>query len=98
MNDSEDLNVLQIIRRGNINLARVWLQATFLVADIPDDLLLVECTLTKIEMAGASCELGREALNRVYLILDDFPEDKPEKARLMDRWQALDHLYPCFET
>lgn len=99
MNGSDEINFLQIIREGNKNLARVWLLSTFLVADIPDDVLLVECTLTKIEMSGGvKCESGREALNWVYLILDEISPDQPEKAGLMDRWLSLDHQFRCFET
>jgi len=99
MNGSNEINVLQIIRDGNKNLARVWLQSTFLVADIPDDVLLVECALTKIEIAGgAKCASGREALNWVYFILDEISANQPEKAGLMDRWQVLDHQFGCYET
>ncbi|HMN59191.1 MAG TPA: hypothetical protein PJ988_02430 [Anaerolinea sp.] len=99
MNGPNEINVLQIIREGNKNLARVWLQSSFLVADIPDDVLLVECTLTKIEISGGvKCESGREALNWVYLILDEISLDQPEKASLLDRWLTLDHQFRCFES
>jgi hypothetical protein len=94
MNDSEMLNVQQIIRKGNANLARVWLQGTFLCADISEDILLVECTLSRIESFQVStCESGREALDRVYLILDDMNEMQPDKGKLMKRWLLLDHQY-----
>lgn len=99
MNGPNEINVLQIIREGNKHFARVWLQSTFLVADIPDDVLLVECTLTKIELSGGvQCESGREALNWVYLILDEISPDQPEKASLMERWLTVDHQLRCFES
>jgi hypothetical protein len=99
MNDYEVMNVQQIIRRGNSNLARVWLQATFLGADLPDDVLLVECTLTKLETSrGTQCKSGREALNRAYLILDEITVAQTEKTRLLERWQSLDNQFRCSET
>jgi hypothetical protein len=93
------VNVQHLIRKGHSNLARVWLQATFLRADIPDDALLVECTLDKIETSrGTQCKSGREALNRAYFILDEITEPQSEKVTLLERWQSLDNRLRCSET
>jgi len=97
MNEDDMMNLQQIIHKGNLNLARVWLQGTFLGTDVPDDILMVELTLTKIEISGVvECESSRKALNQVYLVLDEIPETQPEKQKLLARWEALDDQFRCY--
>ena len=97
MNEDDDFDLHQIISEGNRYMARSWLQVTFLGYDVPNDDLLVDYALTKIETIGITvCEFGREALNQVYLLLDNMQDSCPEKAKLVVRWQALDDQYRCF--